>query len=221
MPLSLAVIARDSAALTASRAQLAHLLHQLEALRSEAEPLHEQLARLDQAAARHDQALAHRDALLQSFEALIAESIALGAPRPEVPPALEDAEIALRQAASDERAIVSLRDQLQIQISSLNERTAPLQAALREVIGDVILEEALRLAGDWHRAIAAADPLDAVVSGVFEHLRIAGLSNHRERLDKRLRAMQAAREQSPPNISAVARLAHALMTDPSAELEVE
>jgi nitric oxide reductase activation protein len=106
--LSLAVIARDSAALTPSRAQLARLLADLEALRLEAEPLQERLQRLDAASSRHDQALAHRDALLGSYEAMIAESIALGAARPEAPPALEDAEIALRQAASDERAVVNL-----------------------------------------------------------------------------------------------------------------
>jgi hypothetical protein len=94
--LALAIVAKDSKALTPARASLAQLLAQAERLRVETEPLAEQLRRCDEVAARADRALAHRDRLLEEHDAAVAESIVRRRPRPDSM-LVDEAEVALRE----------------------------------------------------------------------------------------------------------------------------
>ena len=107
---ALAVLARDSKALSPARPTLAQPLPQAESLRREVEPLAANLARCDEVAVRADRALNARDMLLAEHDHAIAQAIVRGEPKPEPPAALDEAEIALRVAETDARAITRERE---------------------------------------------------------------------------------------------------------------
>jgi hypothetical protein len=143
---NLAIIAKDSRNLSPARSTLAQLLHQAEQLRIEFEPLAAQLRRCDEAQARADRALATRDALLEQYDRAVGQAISRGEPRPDPPRELDQAEIALRQANIDAKAVIPVRDRLAAELQGASERGSAIQREVAAVTAQILAEEAVRVA---------------------------------------------------------------------------
>jgi hypothetical protein len=122
------------------------LLHQASQLRLEVEPLAAQLARCDEVAAHADRALVARDALLAQHDHLIAQAIVRRAPRPEPPQELDDAEIELRRANIDAKAVIPVRDRLNAELQGASERGSAIQQATAAIMASILVEEAISIA---------------------------------------------------------------------------
>jgi hypothetical protein len=223
MTTNLAIVAKDSRALSPARASLAHLLHQAEQLRREVEPLYEQLRRCDQATARADRALVARDALLAEHEIEIADAVLSLAPPPEPPQALDEAEIELRAANSAAKAVITVRDQINAAMQSAHERGAAIQREVAAVTAQILVDEAVEIANRGYRgAFRAMRRQLALVEGVHEHLRATMQLHAVEQLEKHLKVIRSElASDKTPNAAEVQRFIEALGRDPSAELEVE
>jgi hypothetical protein len=220
---ALAVIAKDSQALSPARATLAQLLVQAERLRVETEPLAEQLRRCDEAAARADRALADRDAALAEYDYLVGQAIARGSPRPEPPAALDEAEIALRLAETDARAVINERERVNGALSTANERGSLIQREIASVTAEILVEEAVRVAEvGFTEAFKAMRRHEAIIQGVHDHFRQTGQMHAVEALETRLRGIRTElAADKAVDVAAARRFAEALGRDPAALLEVD
>jgi hypothetical protein len=219
---ALAVLARDSNALSPARSTLAQLLHQAESLRREVEPLAANLARCDEVAAQADRALAERDRLLEEHDRAVADAIVHRRPRPDSM-LVDDAEVSLRRAQTDFRAITRERERLNAELQSASERGSAIQREVAAIMADILVEAAIGAAETGYReAFRAMRKFERVVEGVYTHLKLNGQMHAVERLEIATRAIRAelAADKSI-DIAAVQRFVTALATDPSAELEVE
>jgi hypothetical protein len=218
---ALAVLARDSESLSPARATLAQLLHQAESLRREIEPLAAQLARCDEVVARADRALDHRDRLLAEHELAVADAILRRQPRPD-PMLVDAAEIGLRAAQVDARAITRERDRLNAELQSASERGGAIQREVQAVTANILVEAAIAVAKTrFADAFREMRKFERVVEGAYSHLRLNGQMHAVERLELATRAIRAdlAADKSV-NVAAVQRFITALGTDAAAELEI-
>jgi hypothetical protein len=113
---------------------LPQLLAQRAQLEAQAEPLRERLARCDAAILAADKTLAVRDRLLQRHDRTVADCIANGRYAPPADPELDESEIQLRRAKSQERGALLARARVQEQLASLNGQLTELAAQIDEEI---------------------------------------------------------------------------------------
>jgi DNA repair exonuclease SbcCD ATPase subunit len=174
MKSNLAIVAKDSKSLSPTRASLANLLHQAELLRREVEPLATNLARCDEVQVRADRALDRRDRLLEEHDRAVADAIVFGQPRPDSM-LVDDAEIELRAAQTDARAVTRERDRLSTELQSANERGGAIQRQVAAVIAQILVEEAIAIAKTgFTEAFKLMRRHEALVTAVHEHLRATG-----------------------------------------------
>jgi hypothetical protein len=215
---ALAIVAKDSKSLTPARSMLANLLYQADQLRREVEPLAEQMRRCDEVQDIADKAQRHRDALLEEFDRAIAEAIVMRRERPDST-LLDDAELELRRAQADARAIVRERDRLNVAMAALNERNAGLQREIAAVTANVLVDTAVAIADtEFRLAYRNMRRFEELIDGI--HARLVQTGQAAEALDRQLRIIRTEiSADRAPNIAAVQRFIARLAADLAAELE--
>jgi hypothetical protein len=103
-------------------------------LAARAEPIRQRLAALDEAISALDAARARRDELAAEHDRRVAQSIADRLGPPDMDPRLNLAEIALRKVADGARAALTLRPEVERQLSEINGQLAANQAEVDEQI---------------------------------------------------------------------------------------
>jgi hypothetical protein len=229
---NLAIVGKDSQALSPSRASLAQLLHRRAQLVAQAEPLNQRLMRIVEVVAKHQRAAARRDALLAAHEAGIGEAILAGQPRPEPPAELVEAEAAVEAARRDQRAVNDARERVEAEAAGINGQLAALTREITDQVCAVMAESAADYARNQYRAaFREMRSVEAAVDGVYAELRAIGMREQQtgggqgamralESLEKQLRALRTElAADKAPNLEPARRLMSALATDPAAKLE--
>jgi hypothetical protein len=228
----LAIVARDSQALSPARARLAQLLHRKAQLQAEAEQPNLRLHRIDSAIA--DYVLADRRvaALSGEHQSNFADAIADGKSPPQRTHELLRAEAAALEAGHARAAAEQARERVAAEADAINGRLASLSLEIEDQVALCAVEAALGYARTaYATAYRQMNAAAAVIDGVYAELRSVGMRNQAtgggtgqmralEVLETELRQLRSrlASEQ-PEDREPARRLMLALSTDPTAELE--
>jgi hypothetical protein len=228
---ALAIVARDSAALSPARTTLAQLLHRKAQLQAEAEPLHQRLHRCDAAIAEAAQAIQRVADLSAEHQSIFARRIADGEPPPRKSDMLLDAEAWAGESEQARAAAEEARSAIAPEADAINAQLGALGSEIADQVAMVAVEAALDYARNTYAtAFREMNAAAARIDGLHAELRAAGMRDQQtgggtgqmralEVLERELRQLRTAlASEQPEDRGPARRLLEALSTDPAAEL---
>jgi DNA repair exonuclease SbcCD ATPase subunit len=226
----LAVIARDSQALTTARSALAQLLSRRAQLAAEAEPFNERLQGIDRTLADYAQAKQRVAELSTEHFTRFEQAIADGTPPPRKSAELLVAEAAAVEADEGRAAAERARERVASELQAVNGQLSALAIEIEAQVAECAVEAALDFARTcWRPAFEEMAAAGGILEGLLQELRDRGQRGQQtlramERLGRELAALRERDEQAAGqrvNREPARRLLEALGTDPSAGMEVD
>ena len=182
--MTVAVLARESRAISPAKASLTMLLSQAARLTAERHPLDERLRRIDAAMAEHARKVARRDVLRQQWEAARAQAILDVDDWPPLPDELIEAEREVEPSQRDQPTLEQARERVIAEMDGINVQLSKLQPEIKGVVEQVVVDETVAyLRGTISQAKREYDRLWAVFQGAHAVLLSNGQRQQAQRRD--------------------------------------